>query len=115
MKNTTKAFVFWLPLMVVITVVGWTVFGALPGAQMTGDLIAWLLELPVTTCYALAAVASAALFKRVFWREVDCDEEAELNRLAQAGNRQARWLIIKDRAEWLCLLILSGIYFFPHY
>lgn len=115
MKTTTKAFVFWLPLMVIITIVGWTIFGALPGAQMTGDLIAWLLELPVTTCYALAAVASAALFKRVFWREVDHGEEDELNTHIKSGNRHARWLLIKDRIEWLCLLILSGIYFFPHY
>lgn len=115
MKTSTKAFVFWLPLMVLLTVVGWTVLGALPGARLTGDHIAWLLELPVVTCWAVAAIGSAALIKCWVLREVDAREEAELYRLAKEGNAHARWLLIKDRTEWLCLLILCGAFYFPHY
>lgn len=115
MKTSTKAFVFWLPAMVLLTVVGWTVLGALPGARMTGDLIAWLLELPVVTCWAVAAVGMAALVKCGVLREIGGTEERELHELAKKGDRNARWLIIKDRIEWLCLLVLSGTFFFPHY
>lgn len=115
MKRDTMIFLFWLPLAVLLVIVGWTVFGALPGVRMTGDMITWLLELPVVTAYALAAVSAPALFKRVFWREIDAEEENRLHEAAAAGDKSARWIITKDRLEWLALLILSGIFFFPHY
>lgn len=115
MKHHTKTFLFWLPLMVLLTVVGWTVFGALPGAQMTGDLIAWLLELPVVTCYALAAGGATIMAMNVMGLNIANEERVRLLQLAAAGDRAARDVLNAEAAAWAVFLIIFAAFFFPHY
>jgi hypothetical protein len=115
MKAHTKAFVLWLPMMVAATLLGWLVFGALPNMHMTGDLIAWLMELPVTTCYAIAAGAATFLTLQVAGVNIDNDARADLMRRAHQGDRNARDALRDETLATISVLMLWSVFFFPHY
>lgn len=115
MKTSTKAFVFWLPIMVVLTLLGWLVLGALPNMKMTGDLIAWLMELPVTTCYAIAAAGATILTLQVTGINIDNDLRALLFVRACRGDRDAQRVLILETAAWLGFLCVWSLFFFPHW
>lgn len=115
MKSYTKTFLFFLPLMVLLTIVGWTVFGALPGMQMTGDLIAWLLELPIVTCYALAAGGAALLLMNILGMNIENEDRCTLMKAAWNGDPDARASLRDESLQWLAALVLAGTFFWPHY
>lgn len=115
MKTYAKTFLFWMPLMVLATIVGWTVLGALPGATMTGDLIAWLMELPVITVYALAAGGATMLTMHWTGMNIDNDRRAELFEMALCRNKDATRLLIIESVQWVAVLIVFSIFFFPHW
>lgn len=115
MKTSTKAFAFWLPIMVVLTLLGWLVLGALPNMKMNGDLIAWLMELPVTTCYAIAAAGATILTMQVSGINIDNDERAQLLRTALEGSEPARRALVLETAAWLGFLCVWSLFFFPRW
>lgn len=115
MKSHTKLFAFWLPLMVLVTIVGWTLFGALPGAVMTGDEIAWLLELPIITCYALAAAGAAVLSMHITGMNLSNEYRCELTKLAAGGDLNARQVLSDEMYAWFFVMAVWCVFFFPHF
>lgn len=116
MKAHAKLFAFWLPLMVLLTLAGWLVFGALPQMQLTGDLIAWLMELPVTTCYAGGAGGATAL--TMHWTGINLpnDQRAALiERVLTDGDAAALRILILETTAWLGFLAIWALFFFPHW
>ncbi len=102
-----QEFLIWMPLLVALCLVGYVVLGAFDRSA-SGDALALLLEL-VVRCAYLACVGGAAwLFKRTYLRDISAAEEAELHAAVHAGDTAARWLLIKDRLEWLFLLVLAA-------
>lgn len=115
MTTHFKAFAFWLPLMVVLTLLGWIVLGALPGMRMTGDLVAWLTELPVVTCYAIAAGAATSLSMRATGMNLENTYRAELIRRAANGDHAAHQTLSQEIRAWLGFLVIWSLFFFPHW
>lgn len=118
MKSLTthfKAFAIWLPLMVVLTLLGWLVLGALPGMRMTGDLVAWLAELPVVTCYAIAAGAATSLTMRATGMNLENSYRAKLIERAAAGDIAAHRTLSQEIRAWLAFLAIWSLFFFPHW
>lgn len=116
MKTHTKAFAFWLPLMVVLTLLGWLVLGALPNLRMTSDLIAWLMELPVTTCYAIAAGGATVLTMQVTGMNLDNDYRDFLVADAVKNhNTAALHVLALETVAWLGTLAAFALFFFPHW
>jgi hypothetical protein len=115
-KNTMlsrwQEFAVWLPVLVVLTIAGWIFFGAID-RSIAGDTLAWLLELPVTCAYLAAAIGAAWLVKNTYLFDLGLIREDALHDLAKAGDRNARWLLIKDRLEWAFLLVLFCLFFWP--
>jgi len=106
-----QEFVVWLPLLVALAFFGYVVLGAF--SRLGIDPLAWLAELPVLAAYAAAACGGAWLFKRTNLHDITAAKELELHALAQQGSADARWLLIKDRLEWLVLLIAFFAFFWP--
>jgi hypothetical protein len=107
-----QEFAVWLPVLVILSIAGWVVFGALD-QRITADALSWLLELPILCAYLAAACGAAWLVKFTYLRDLNADDECDLHALAQKGNKGARWLIVKDRIEWAFLLILFALFFWP--
>jgi hypothetical protein len=57
----------WLPVLVMLALVGWIVFGALD-QRITSDALAWLLELPILCAHFAAGCAAAWMFKQTYLR-----------------------------------------------
>lgn len=114
MKAVTKLLGGWLPLMAAASVVAWLVIGVLPGVKLTDDLIAWLLELPVVTCYALAAGGATVLTMNIIGADIDNARRCELMRLAQEGNEAARRALREEWIQWIVVLVANLLFFYPH-
>lgn len=106
-----QEFVVWLPLLVALAFFGYVVLGAF--SRLGIDPLAWLAELPVLCAYAAAACGGAWLFKRTNLHDITAAKDRELHDLAQLGDPHARWLLTKDRIEWLVLLIAFFAFFWP--
>jgi hypothetical protein len=115
MTTHLKAFAIWLPLMTLLTLLGWLVLGALPGMRMTGDLVAWLAELPVVTCYAIAAGAATSLTMRATGMNLENAYRSELIKLAAAGDQAALKTLNQEIRAWLAFLAIWSLFFFPHW
>ena len=115
MKAHAKTLLFYLPGMALLAIVGWTIFGALPGMAITGDVLSWLLELPVVTCYAMAAGAAALLLMHITGMNIDNSTRAALMQQAQAGDLHAVRALRDETIAWIVTLVLAGIFFWPHY
>lgn len=113
MKPITKLLSIHIPLALLITFLGYLVFGAIPGVTLTGDLIAWLLELPVVLIYALVAVGLTVAVMTITGANVDNDKRIELIDLAVQGNRDAYFILIMETTAWLLFLALFALFFFP--
>lgn len=97
--------VVWLPLIVMLALAAWLVLGALdPGS--TVDLIARLIELPITTAYAVAALALTWLARRRQRRKLTAEQEDELWRRVLAGERGALFVYTLDVVVWLACAFL---------
>ncbi len=103
----------WMPVLVLLALGGFLVFGGLPGVAVSGDLIAWMLELPIACLYLAAAMGAAWLFKFTYLDDLNAVREIQLHELVLQGNAHARWLLIKDRLEWAFLIVLFAAFFWP--
>lgn len=107
----SQEFTLWLPLCVVLAVVGYVVLGAI--VRVGPDALAWLAELPALCAYAAAWLACSWAIKRVYLHDIDRPLEVDLQARVLAGDANARWLLLKDRAETLACLALSLAFFWP--
>ena len=115
MKHSTKLAVFWLPIMVAVVLLGWLLLGALPGMKMTGDLVSWLMELPVTTCYAMGAGVATLLTMQISGINLDNVHRSTLMERAQNGDRNARDALNDEAKATLAVLLIWAVFFFPHW
>lgn len=100
-----------LPIMAIAASWGYAALSALPTVRFTGDQIEALAWLPVITCYAAAAVVLAVFFNNTFTWEPGRHVERAWHDAVLAGDRNARWLLLRNDLRWLALLILSGSFF----
>lgn len=106
-----QEFVIWLPLLFVLAVVAYVMLGAV--ARIGADPLAWLAEIPVMCAWAAVACATAWLIKRTYLHDIDSAGEKLLFERMLQGDRNARWLYVADRLEWLVLLLLTFAFFWP--
>lgn len=117
MKKHVVMAVFWLPLMVMLTLAGWVFLGALPRMHdyLTGDLVAWLAELPVVTCYALAAGVATMFTMHATGMNLDNEIRSRLLTRAAEGDLHARGALNDEAKQWFAFTALWALYFFPHW
>lgn len=100
-----------LPAMASAAFCGYAAMSALPTVRFTGAQIKELAWLPVISCYAGAAVVVAAFINNAFMYEPGRDTENAWHAAVLTGDRNARWLLLRNDLRWLALLILSGAFF----
>lgn len=115
MKTYVKTFLVYMPALVLLTLVGWVVFGALPNMRMTGDLIAWLLELPVISVYAAGAGGMTLFSMHVTGINIPNEKRSELLELALCRNKDAQRILLVETVAWLGFLAIWSLFFFPHW
>lgn len=108
--NHWQEFIIWLPILIALSLVAWVVLGALD-RTIGADMLAQLLQLPISAACLATACAAAWLFKRTYLYDLRAAEEAELHKLALAGNPLAWRMLVKDRLEWLVLICLFTAFF----
>ena len=106
-----QEFALWLPCLTLLSLAGFVVFGAL--TPMTGDVLAWLAELPVICAHAAAALGAAWAAKALYMHDLDRAQEIDLHNRVLAGDAAARWVLVKDRLETLACIALSLLFFWP--
>ena len=106
-----QEFLLWLPGLVLLALLGFVCFGAL--VPLSGDLLAWLAELPVLCAHAAAALGAAWAAKALYLHDLDTEQEADLHRAARDGDAGARWVLVKDRLETLVCIALAFAFFWP--
>lgn len=105
-----QEFIVWLPVLIFLALLGWILLGALD-RTIGGDVLAQLLQLPISAAYLATACAAAWLFKRTYLFDLHDDEERQLHEAARAGDRSAWRLLLLDRAEWVGLVGLFVAFF----
>jgi hypothetical protein len=115
MKHWAWLLLVWLPIFAAIVLVAWIVVGALPGMKMTSDLIAWLMELPVTTCYAIAAGGATLLTLHLSGISIDPDDRDALRKAAHAGDPVPRSILRYEAQVTVGVLLIWAVFFFPHW
>ena len=108
---TSQEFTLWLPGMALLALAGYILIGAI--TPLTGDVLAWLSELPALCAYAAAALGCSWVIKRLYLFDLDMDTERTLHAAAESGDRNAQWVLIKDRLETLACIALSFAFFWP--
>jgi hypothetical protein len=105
-----QEFIVWLPVLIFLAVLGWILLGALD-RTIGGDVLAQLLQLPISAAYLATACAAAWLFKRTYLFDLRDDEERQLHDAARAGDQSAWRMLLLDRAEWVGLVVLFVAFF----
>lgn len=105
-----QEFIVWLPVLIFLALLGWILLGALD-RTIGGDVLAQLLQLPISAAYLATACAAAWLFKRTYLLDLRDDEERQLHDAARAGDRSAWRMLLLDRAEWVALVGLFVAFF----
>lgn len=105
-----QEFIVWLPVLIFLALLGWILLGALD-RTIGGDVLAQLLQLPISAAYLATACAAAWLFKRTYLFDLRDDEERQLHDAARAGDRSAWHMLLLDRAEWVGLVGLFVAFF----
>lgn len=116
LKNLFRRFnslLVMLPVQVALVVLGWVLFGALDSRVSVDNPFGFLLELPALCAYASAAIGFAALVKVYLLHDIPRSHEVAMHKAAAEGDKGARWLIYKDRIEWIVLLLLFTAFFWP--
>lgn len=108
-----NVFFILLPSQVLLSVLAYVAFAQLDPRIAVDNPFAFLAELPALASYAACAIAFTVFFKLLFWSDIPRDAEDALNQKAAAGDSGARWILIKDRIEWIVPLIIFIAYFWP--
>ena len=115
MKSFTKNAWFLLPALALMSLAGWWFLGALTRHGVTGDLLGWLAELPILTCYAIAALVAEPVRMHVSGMNLSNRDRAELTRRAAAGDRDAERVLHLETCCWFVWLLLSTLFFLPQW
>lgn len=102
-----------LPALAVLAIAGFVFLGALPGAELSPDLINRLSALPVLCVQAGCAIVMAAGFNNLFCYEPCRSIERDWHDLALGGDSFAQWLLVRNDLRWAYLLTLFLAFFWP--
>lgn len=105
-----QEFIVWLPALIFLALLGWILLGALD-RTIGGDVLAQLLQLPISAAYLATACAAAWLFKRTYLFDLRDEEERRLHGAALTGDPSAWRMLLLDRAEWVVLVGLFVAFF----
>lgn len=105
-----QEFVWWVPLLALMSLAGWAALGNVTDRS---DLVRWLLELPVQTGYALAALGVAFLARRRQRKKLTPEEADDLWQRLLNGQRGALAVYLTDAAVWGLSFALSLLFFWP--
>ena len=108
-----NVFFILLPSQILLTLAGYMLFGALDPRLAVDNPFGFLMELPAMASYAAMALAFTVLLKLLALHDMPRAAEDMLHEKAAGGDTGARWIIIKDRLEWLVLLIIFCVFFYP--
>ena len=106
-------FFILLPSQVLLAILGYALFAKLDPRIAVDNPFAFLAELPAMAAYAACAMAFTVFVKLLAWHDIPREKEDLLHQLAAQGDAGARWILIKDRIEWLVLLIVFIAFFWP--
>lgn len=111
----THTFYGWvlLPALVLLSLVGWWLFGALGSRELADNLLPWLAELPMVTCYAAASLVAAMVAMQATGMNLDNTERARLLQLAVAGDKGAERALWFEALCWFVMLGFAALYFVP--
>lgn len=98
----------WLPLAVVLALLGWMAFGQ---SAARDDLIRWLLELSILSGYALAAAGMAYLSWRRWSYRLDDDDKRRLWAGAMGGHRGPLAIFVTNALMYLAFVALFLAFF----
>lgn len=107
-----QEYLSWTPLLVLLSLIGWLAFGALD-RRLGTDALAFLLELPIRTAYAAAALGIAYLARRRQRRTLTAEEQADLWNRTLNGERGALIIYLTDFIVWALAFTLSLYFFLP--
>lgn len=102
-----------LPALALLAIAGFVFLGALPGAELSPDLINRLSALPVLCVQAGCAIVMAAGFNNLFCYEPCRSIERDWHDLALGGDSFAQWLLVRNDLRWAYLLTLFLAFFWP--
>lgn len=105
-----QEFVGWLPVVVLLAVAAWIVLGALDRLAVV-DALAMLVDLPIRTAYALAALGLAYLVWRRWSMRLSGEQLDDLWRRLMAGELGALIVFVVNAGFYLCAS-LALLYFF---
>lgn len=108
-----QEYISWTPLLVILSVGGWIFFGALSRNDNFDDVLAALLELPIRTAYAAAALGIAYLARRRQRRHLTKEQGDNLWHLVMLGNKGAIIVYLTDALVWALAFTLSMLFFWP--
>lgn len=98
--------VVWMPLLALLAFGAWLVFGAMDPAS-TVDMLSRLMDLPITTAYAVAVLGLAWFARRRQRRRLSDEEQRELWRRTLDGELGALLIYFVDTFVWLvCVYLL---------
>lgn len=104
---------FVLPALVLLSLVGWWLFGALGSRELADNLLPWLAELPMVTCYAAASLVAAMVAMQATGMNLDNVERARLLQLATEGDRNAERALWFEAICWFAMFGFAALYFVP--
>lgn len=107
-----QEYLSWTPLLVVLSIIGWIVFGALD-SRTSADTLSFLLELPMRTAYAAAALGIAFLARRRQRHKLTPDQQSDLWNRILAGERGALFVYLTDALIWALAFTLAMFFFWP--
>ena len=101
-----------VPVLVLLSLAAWVFFGALD-RRLGTDALAFLLELPIRSAYALAALGLANLALRRQRRCMSIGEQAQLWIRVLNGERGALIVYLADIFVWSLACTLALFFFWP--
>ena len=108
-----NVFFILLPSQVFLSVVGYALFAQLDPRIAVDNPFAFLAELPALASYAACAISFAVFIKLLAWNDLPRAAEDALHEKAANGDKGAQWILIKDRIEWIVLLVIFIAFFWP--
>ncbi len=102
----------WLPMAAFLALVAWVVLTALDRTA-GNDMLAMLIQLPILSAYALAALALTYLARRRQRRKLSDAEQQRLWEATVAGHKGAIIIYITDGLVWLTSFVVSLLFFWP--
>lgn len=112
MKRAMRYAVIVLPLMAVLAVGTWWLFGALMRKDaVVDDMMVWLGELPIATCWAIAVLVGAIVAMEATGMNIDnAQRRVYVSRVAE-GDSGALWVLLLEAGCWFGMITASALVF----